>query len=108
MHEALTDLSRRPHADLTGAIHHGITALECVARTASGDTDSTLGKILNDHPDLIPKPLDAAVAKAWGYASEKGRHIQEGNEPTRDEVELVVGIAANVVTYLAKKLVEHR
>jgi len=102
IHEALSDLSRRPHADLTGAIHHAMNALECVARTSSGDTD-TLGAILKRNPGLIPKPLDTAVEKAWGYASEKGRHITEGNEPTRDEVELIVGIAATVATYLARK-----
>jgi hypothetical protein len=81
-----------------------MAALECVARTASGDAD-TLGAILKRNPGLIPKPLDTAVEKAWGYASEKGRHIKEGNEPTRDEAELIVGIEATVATYLSKKKV---
>jgi hypothetical protein len=104
IHEALVDLSRRPHADLTGAIQHAMAALECVARTACGDANPTLGALLAKHPGLLPKPLDAAVEKAWGYASEKGRHIREGKEPTRDEAELIVGIAATVSTYLSKKL----
>lgn len=103
IHEALADLSRRPHADLTGAIQHAMGALECIARTATGDSKGTLGEILSRHPDLIPKPLDAAVSKAWGYASERARHIREGNDPTRDEAELIVGIAATVATYLSKK-----
>ncbi|MCX6591434.1 MAG: hypothetical protein NTZ56_07910 [Acidobacteria bacterium] len=103
IHEALADLSRRPHADLTGAIHHAMGALECVARAATGDSRGTLGEILKRHPDLIPKPLDAAVDKAWGYASERARHMREGNDPTRDEAELIVGIAATVATFLAKK-----
>ena len=103
IHEALADLSRRPHADLTGAIQHAMGALECVARTATGDSKGTLGEIISRHPDLIPKPLDAAVGKAWGYASERARHIREGNDPTRDEAELIVGIAATVATYLSKK-----
>jgi hypothetical protein len=102
IHEALMDLSRRPKADLTGAIQHAMAALECVARTASGGSD-TLGALIKRHPGLIPKPLDAAVEKAWGYASERARHIQEGNEPLRDEAELIVGIAASVATYLARK-----
>jgi hypothetical protein len=102
IHEALADLSRRPRADLTGAIQHAMAALECVARTASGDSD-TLGAILKRHPGLIPKPLDTAVEKAWGYASERGRHIKEGSEPARDEAELIVGIAATVATYLSRK-----
>ena len=104
IHEALRDLSRRPQADLTGAIQHAMAALECVARKVSGEHNLTLGKILQQHPALVPKPLDSAVEKAWGYASERGRHIREGDEPTRDEVELIVGIAATVAIFLSRKL----
>jgi AbiJ N-terminal domain 4 len=32
IHEALSDLSRRPNPDLTGAIHHSMAALECCKR----------------------------------------------------------------------------
>lgn len=104
IHEALLDLSRRPYADLTGAVQHAMAALECVARKASGEPNLTLGKILQQHPSLVPRPLDSAVEKAWGYASERGRHIREGNEPTREEAELIVGIAATVATFLSRKL----
>jgi len=103
IHKALGCLSRRPTADLTGAIQHAFAALECTARVVSGDASATLGEILKRDPGLIPKPLDSAVEKAWGYASEMGRHLQEGREPRREEVELVVGIAATVATYLSKK-----
>lgn len=104
IHEALSDLSRRPTPDLTGAIQHAMAALECVARKASGDPNPTLGKLLERHPGLIPKPLDAAVEKAWGFASERGRHIREGEEPTRADAELIVGMAATVATFLSRKL----
>jgi AbiJ N-terminal domain 4 len=104
IHEAVADLSRRPHPDVTGAIQHAIAALECVARTVSGDSNPTLGALLKQHPGLIPKPLDIAVEKAWGYASERARHIREGGEPSRGEAELVVGIAASVATYLARTI----
>jgi hypothetical protein len=102
IHEALGDLSRRPEPDLTGAVHHAMAALECVARDATGDPKATLGDILKRYPDLIPKPLDTTVEKAWGYASEMGRHIREGREPERKEVELIVGLAATVATYLSR------
>ena len=102
IHQALADLSRRPEPDLTGAIQHAMAALECVARDAAGDPKATLGDILKRYPDLIPKPLDTAVEKAWGYASEMGRHIREGREPERKEVELIVGLAATVATYLSR------
>jgi hypothetical protein len=103
IHEAIADLSRRPAADLTGSIQHAMAALECVFRVAADDPNPTLGKLLKHHPGLIPAPLDTAIEKAWGYASNRGRHIEEGNEPTRDEAELIVGVATAVATYLARK-----
>src|SRR5690348_9408394 len=104
VHEALADLSHRPQPDITGAIQHAFAALECVARTVSGEASPTLGALLKQHLGLIPKPLDVAVEKAWGYASERARHIREGKEPSRGEAELVVGIAASVATYLARQI----
>jgi hypothetical protein len=101
IHEALTDLSRRPHPDLTGAAQHAMAALECVARDVCGDNRATLGEVIKRYPGVIPKPLDDSVSKAWGYASEMARHIQEGREPERKEVELIVGLAATVATYLS-------
>lgn len=101
--EALQDLSRRPSPDLTGAVQHGMAALECVARDTSGDCKATLGQVLQRYAGLIPKPLDKAIEKAWGYASEQGRHIREGRTPDRAEAELIVGIAATVATYLTRR-----
>lgn len=106
IHEALSDLSRRPTPDLTGAIQHAMAALECVARSVCGDPNPTLGKLLERYPKLIPKPLDAAVEKAWGYASERGRHIREGEEPSREDAELIVGISATVAIFLSRKLLK--
>lgn len=88
---------------MTGAVQHALAALECVARDACDDPKATLGEILKRHPDLLPRPLDAAVRKAWGYASEHGRHLREGREPTMAEAELLVGIASVIATYLVKK-----
>ena len=101
--EAIEDLSKRPTADLTGAITHSMNALESVARIATDDNSATLGKILNDNPDLFPKPLDAAVEKMWAYASQYGRHVEEGKVPTYDEAELVVHVSAAAATYLVRK-----
>ncbi len=103
LHEAKNDLSRRPLPDITGAIQHSMAALECVARVACGDGKATLGDIIKRHSDLIPKPLDEAVTKVWGFASENARHINEGREPSFEEAELVVSMVAGVCTYLAKK-----
>lgn len=103
LHEAFADISRRPNPDITGAIQHSMASLECVAREVCGDTKATLGEILNRHKDLIPSPLDQAITKAWGYASEHARHIREGREPSYEEAELIVGICASVSTYLSSK-----
>ena len=103
LHEALRDLSRRPNPDTTGATQHSMAALECVARKACGYEKATLGEIIKRYKDLIPKPLDEAVTKLWGYASENARHLSEGKMPTYEEAELVVGVVASVSTYLAKR-----
>lgn len=103
LREALRDLSRRPNPDTTGAIQHAMAALECVAREACGDDKATLGDIVKRYKELIPKPLDEAVTKLWGYASENARHLSEGRMPAFEEAELVVGVVAAVSTYLAKR-----
>ncbi|MBW2202169.1 MAG: hypothetical protein JRF71_15295 [Deltaproteobacteria bacterium] len=103
IHEAISDLSRRPDPDITGAIQHSMASLECVAREVCGNQKATLGEILKKHPELIPKPLDISVEKAWGFASEMGRHLREGRVPTFEEAELVLGLCALVSVYLVKK-----
>jgi hypothetical protein len=103
IHEALHALSRRPQPDLRGDVCHAMGSLECVARDITGDHKATLGQILKKHPGLVPNPLDEALHKVWGYASNEARHVQEGREPEREEVELLVGLAGTVATYLGKK-----
>jgi hypothetical protein len=103
IHEAIQDLSRRPHPDVTGSIQHAMTALECVARDITGQ-QKTLGKLIADHRDKLnlPRPLDEALEKMWGYASETGRHLIEGRDPRFEDAELVVTVAAAVSIYLTK------
>jgi hypothetical protein len=102
LHESLRDLSRRPAPDVTGALQHSMAALECVAREACGDEKANLGEIMKRYRDIIPRPLDEVVSKAWGFASENARHLREGREPTFEEAELIVGIVASIATYLSK------
>jgi len=79
-----------------------MAALEYVARDVCDDEKATLGEVIKRYPDVIPKPLDESVAKAWGYASEMARHIREGRKPHHKEVVFVVGLAATVATYLSR------
>jgi hypothetical protein len=104
IHEAIQDLSRRPHPDVTGSIQHAMAALECVARDITGQ-QKTLGRLISDHRQQLnlPRPLDEALEKMWGYASETGRHLKEGCEPRFEDAELVVTVAAAVSIYLTRK-----
>ncbi|MDA1018408.1 MAG: hypothetical protein O3A00_28625, partial [Planctomycetota bacterium] len=104
--EAIGDVSRRPAPDTSGAIQHAMAALECVARDIAEDPKPTLGKLIQKHPDLFPPPVDKAIEKLWGYASEIARHGREGNDPTREEAILVVGVSATLVNYLIHKAAE--
>ena len=99
--EAIRDISRRPDPDITGAIQHAMAGLEATARDLTGQPNDTLGKLI---PKLdIPKPLDAAVEKMWGYASNRARHIKEGQVANTAEAELVVSVACAVCTFLVKQ-----
>jgi hypothetical protein len=102
--EAITDLSRRPNPDITGAIQHSLACLECVCREAIGDKKATLGELIKKANGIIPKPLDRAIEKIWGWTSEQGRHLQEGRKPEYLEAELVVDLSAAIANYLGKKL----
>lgn len=99
--EALHDISRRPEPDVTGAIQHAMSALECTAREVTGKRNLTLGNLVR-HLHFTP-PLDVAVDKLWGYASERGRHIREGQAVTTEEAELVVTLACSLCTFLARR-----
>jgi hypothetical protein len=105
--EALNDLSRRPTPDITGAIQHSLACLECVTREVTGDTKSTLGDLMKKFPGVIPSPLDQAVTKIWGFTSEQGRHLREGQAPEYLEAELVVEVTSAIATYLGKRLVSN-
>ncbi len=103
IHQALADLSKRPDPDVTGAIQHAMAALECVARDVTGDPKSTLGEIVKKHPGILPPPLDTALSKLWGFASDQARHLRENQATDIKEAELLVGLAGSIATYLAKK-----
>lgn len=101
--EALTDLSRRPEPEITGAIQHAMAALECIAKDVTGEAKLTLGDWVKKNHSAFPQPLGNAVEKLWGYSSQYGRHVQEGKPAAYEEAELVVGVAGALSTYLMRK-----
>jgi hypothetical protein len=104
IHDALQALSRRPEPDSAGAISHAIAALECVAGDIAGNDKATFGDILRLHSELFPGGLKKGLEGIWGYSCNEGaRHGREGKAPEREEAELIVGLAANVATYLSRK-----
>lgn len=103
MAAAVQDLSVRPKPDITGAIQHAMAALECVCRDVTGDSKATLGSVLAANRGLFPVPVDEAVIKLWGFASERGRHLREGRAPEFAEAALVVHVSAASIRYLVAK-----
>ncbi len=95
--EALADLSRRPEADLTGAIHHALGSLEATLRCMcnSNERFSSLVKTVD-----LPKPLDEVLKKMWGFSSNFGRHVSPTNVPTAREARLVVHMSSAFCRYL--------
>ena len=101
LREALLDISRRPEPDVTGAVQHAMAALEATAREVGNEPNLTLGKLV---PLLeLPAPLDQAVHKLWGFASDRGRHIREGQAIEEAEAELVVAVAGALCAFLAQR-----
>ena len=102
---AIKALSQLLEPDLTGAIFHATNALEAVSGRVAEDDKSRLDNRLKEH---IPKPLDTAVAKMWGYASENARHGKERraviSAVTLAEAELFVGISSALCLYLTHKI----
>ena len=104
LHEALRDLSRRPSPELSGAVQHGMAALECLAKDLTGERKLTLGDLMKKRPELFPPPLGQAVSQVYGYASNNGRHLLEGGEPSLEEAELIVGLSGVLCHYLGRKI----
>jgi len=101
VHEALRDISRRPDPDITGAIQHVIAALECTARDVTGKPKATLGQLSSELG--LTEALGSAVSKLYGFASDRARHIREGESVSTEEAELVVSVACALCIFLASQ-----
>lgn len=99
--EAMRALSGRPDPDLPGAVNHAMRALEAVARNDTRNPDKTLGALVSNLD--LPKPLDEAVSKLWGFSSQYTRHGSEEKVIDRDEADLVVTVACAIAAFVAKR-----
>lgn len=101
MREAIRDMSRRPAPDVTGAVHHATAAVEATARDVIGAPNRTLGQLVKSLG--LPPPLDKAVEKLWGFASDRARHVREGQTLDTTDAELLVSVAGAICAFLAKR-----
>ncbi|MBQ8192025.1 MAG: hypothetical protein IJZ45_09750 [Bacteroidaceae bacterium] len=101
--EALKDMSKRPEPDITGSVQHSVASLECLCREITGDKKLTLGTLIKQNSEIVPKPLDNVIKEVFGFASEHGRHVREGDIPTYEDAELIVHLCASLCCYLSKK-----
>ena len=99
--EAIRDISRRPNPDVTGAVHHAMAAVEATARDVIGQPNRTLGQMVGSLD--LPRPLDRAVESLWGFASDRARHIREGQVLDTTDAELLVGVAGALCTFLTRR-----
>lgn len=61
-------------------------------------------ELMLQRPELFPPPLGQAVSQVYGYASNNGRHLLEGGEPSLEEAELIVGLSGVLCRYLGRKI----
>ena len=100
--EAHSDLTKRPEPDLTGVVQHCMAALECTARLIAGADSGTLGDLLKRRTLNLPPHLSAMLSKAWGFASDRGCHVKEGQPVSYPDAELMLNLCEAVIVYLLR------
>lgn len=105
---ALEDLSRRPIADSTGTVQHAMAAFECFCRQQFNGTKSTLGDIIRHNRSSFTSPLDQAIEKLWGFASNRGRHVQNNESVSFEEAEFILNVCSSLIVYLSQTLQNSR
>lgn len=102
LREAYSDLGKRPNPDLTGVVQHGVAALECTAKMIAGNTKGTLGDVLKQRSLALPPTLAGMLTKAWGFTSDRGRHVADGKPISYRDAELVLSLAEAMIVYLLR------
>ena len=99
--EAFADISRRPTPDLTGSVQHAMCAVEAAAREVTGNSEGTKSLPAFIPALNLPSPFDDAMRQLWRYASHVARHGREEPGLTEREARLMVGVAADVCSFLS-------
>ena len=104
MKNALQDLSKRPEPDLTGSVHHSLASIECLLRDIFNASGESLGNIIKNNKKKFTSPLDLVIGQLWGYASNHGRHMEEGCEPKFEEAQFVLYTTSAIITFITNIL----
>jgi len=100
--EAHSDLNKRPEPDLTGVVQHCMAALECTAKIIVGNDCGTLGNLLKKNTLKLPPTLSSMSNKAWGFASDRARHVHEGKPVSYPDAELMLALAEAMIVYFLR------
>jgi hypothetical protein len=100
--EAHSDLTKRPDPDLTGVVQHCMAALEGTAKVIAGVEAGTLNDVLKNRKLKFPSHLSAMLDKAWGFASDRGRHVKEGHPVSYPDAELMLNLCEGMIVYLLR------
>ena len=96
------DLTKRPDPDLTGVVQHCMAALECTAKLIAGVEAGTLHDLLKSRKLNLPPHLSAMLDKAWGFASDRGRHVKEGKPVSYRDAELMLYLCEGMIVYVLR------
>jgi hypothetical protein len=100
--EAHSDLTKRPEPDLTGVVQHCMAALECTAKLIARNDGGTFGDVLKQRNLNLPPQLSEMLKKAWGFASDRGRHVNDGRSVSYPDAELMLNLCEAVIVYLLR------
>jgi len=106
--KAIEFFNQLPEADSLNCVKEAVGALEGIARILSDDHKANLDDIVRKlvARNMIPKPLDQVFVKVYAYRGDVPgvAHGLVGQpKPTMQEAELVLGMCASMIIYLAKK-----
>jgi hypothetical protein len=106
--KALSFLNQRPNPDTANCVKDAIGAVEGLARIVSGNNKLILSKILDSEPfrSEVHGALREMIQKLYAYRgdAEGAGHGQTlPNQISLEDAELVLGVSASCIIYLAKK-----
>ena len=109
--KAIEIFANRENPDYDNSIKESISAVESVCQIATKNNKATLGdclKELEKHKILIPKALELAFTKLYGYTSDNNgiRHANGIGESTstNEDAKFMLVVCSAFVNYIISKI----